>query len=82
MGSEDTSSALPVIFGKSGHPEYVKESYTPVAYHSRSPLFSEEVKIKLPSDLTKDNHLLFTFYHINCQSKQSQDCPEVPLGYT
>ncbi|XP_078054580.1 dedicator of cytokinesis protein 8-like isoform X2 [Mustelus asterias] len=82
MGSEKTNRALPVIFGKSGHPEYVKESYTPVAYHSRSPLFYEEVKIKLPPDLTKDHHLLFTFYHINCQPKQSQDCPEVPLGYS
>eukprot|EP00061_Rhincodon_typus_P011614 g36768.t1 len=34
MGSEKASDALPVIFGKSGHPEYVNESYTPVAYHS------------------------------------------------
>ncbi|XP_059494399.1 dedicator of cytokinesis protein 8-like isoform X1 [Stegostoma tigrinum] len=82
MGSEKASDALPVIFGKSGHPEYVTESYTPVAYHSRSPFFYEEVKIKLPSGLAEGHHLLFTFYHINCQPKQSQDCPEVPLGYS
>ncbi|XP_078411952.1 dedicator of cytokinesis protein 7-like isoform X1 [Cetorhinus maximus] len=82
MGSDNTSSALPVIFGKSGHPEYVNESYTPVAYHSRSPFSYEEVKIKLPSGLTEDHHLLFTFYHINCQPKQCQDNPEVLLGYS
>ncbi|XP_060701989.1 dedicator of cytokinesis protein 7-like isoform X1 [Hemiscyllium ocellatum] len=82
MGSEKVNNVLPVIFGKSGHPEYVNESYTPVAYHSRSPFFYEEVKIKLPSRLTEGHHLLFTFYHINCQPKQSQDSPEVPLGYS
>ncbi|XP_067872530.1 dedicator of cytokinesis protein 7-like isoform X2 [Heterodontus francisci] len=81
-GSVKASSALPVIFGKSGHPEYVTASYTPVAYHSKSPFFYEEVKIKLPSSLTEDHHLLFTFYHINCQPKLSQDSPEVPVGYS
>uniref|UniRef100_UPI00398E44B7 dedicator of cytokinesis protein 7-like n=1 Tax=Pristiophorus japonicus TaxID=55135 RepID=UPI00398E44B7 len=81
MGSE-ASSGLSVIFGKSGHPEYVNESYTPVAYHSKSPFFYEEVKMKLPSGLTEDHHLLFTFYHIMCQPKQSQDSPEVPVGYS
>ncbi|XP_069784055.1 dedicator of cytokinesis protein 7-like isoform X2 [Narcine bancroftii] len=82
LDSEEPAGVLPVIFGKSGYPEYMTESYTPVAYHSKSPFFYEEVKIKLPSDLNKKHHLLFTFYHINCQPKQSQDIPEVPLGYS
>ncbi|XP_072924709.1 dedicator of cytokinesis protein 7-like [Hemitrygon akajei] len=82
LESEEPGAALQVIFGKSGYPEYTTESYTPVAYHSKSPFFYEEVKMKLPSSLTKKHHLLFTFYHVNCQPKQSQDTPEVPVGYS
>ncbi|XP_051893532.1 dedicator of cytokinesis protein 7-like isoform X2 [Pristis pectinata] len=82
LETEKPGRGLPVIFGKSGYPEYTTESYTPVAYHSKSPFFYEEVKMKLPSNLNEKHHLLFTFYHVNCQPKQSQDTPEVPVGYS
>lgn len=83
MNGEDPTNALPVIFGKSSGAEFVKEVYTPVTYHNKSPDFYEEVKIALPAHLTERHHLLFTFYHISCQQKQNQSAScETLIGYS
>uniref|UniRef100_W5MSP2 Dedicator of cytokinesis 8 n=1 Tax=Lepisosteus oculatus TaxID=7918 RepID=W5MSP2_LEPOC len=83
MCGEDASSAMPVIFGKSSGPDFVQEVYTPVTYHNKAPDFYEEVKIKLPAKLTERHHLLFTFYHISCQQKQTQaGNVETLIGYS
>uniref|UniRef100_A0A3B4CPG9 Dedicator of cytokinesis 6 n=1 Tax=Pygocentrus nattereri TaxID=42514 RepID=A0A3B4CPG9_PYGNA len=81
MAGEDPSQAMPVIFGKSSCAEFYKEAYTPVIYHDKSPEFYEEVKMKIPANLTDNHHLLFTFYHISCQPKQNTPL-ETPVGYT
>uniref|UniRef100_A0A673CVS0 Dedicator of cytokinesis 6 n=1 Tax=Sphaeramia orbicularis TaxID=375764 RepID=A0A673CVS0_9TELE len=81
MAGEDLSQALPVIFGKSSCAEFMKEAYTPVIYHNKSPEFYEEMKMKIPANLTDNHHLLFTFYHISCQPKQNTPL-ETPVGYT
>ncbi|XP_067276937.1 dedicator of cytokinesis protein 7-like isoform X1 [Pseudorasbora parva] len=81
MAGEDPSQAMPVIFGKSSCAEFYKEAYTPVIYHNKSPEFYEEVKMKIPTNLTDNHHLLFTFYHISCQPKQNTPL-ETPVGYT
>ncbi|XP_072532651.1 dedicator of cytokinesis protein 7 isoform X4 [Salminus brasiliensis] len=81
MAGEDPSQAMPVIFGKSSCAEFFKEAYTPVIYHDKSPEFYEEVKMKIPANLTDNHHLLFTFYHISCQPKQNTPL-ETPVGYT
>ncbi|XP_030646757.1 dedicator of cytokinesis protein 7 [Chanos chanos] len=81
MAGEDPSQAMPVIFGKSSCAEFYKESYTPVIYHDKTPEFYEEVKMKIPANLTDNHHLLFTFYHISCQPKQNTPL-ETPVGYT
>ncbi|XP_012734020.1 dedicator of cytokinesis protein 7 isoform X2 [Fundulus heteroclitus] len=81
MAGEDPSQALPVIFGKSSCAEFVKEAYTPIIYHNKSPEFYEEMKMKIPANLTDNYHLLFTFYHISCQPKQNTPL-ETPVGYT
>ncbi|XP_061585333.1 dedicator of cytokinesis protein 8 isoform X2 [Cololabis saira] len=83
MCGEDPSCSMPVIFGKSGGPEFLQEVYTPITYHNKSPDFYEEVKIALPARLTERHHLLFTFYHISCQQKQNQsgNC-ETLIGYS
>ncbi|XP_061079182.1 dedicator of cytokinesis protein 7-like isoform X1 [Conger conger] len=81
MAGEDPSQALPVIFGKSSCAEFQKEAYTPVIYHDKSPEFYDEMKMKIPADLTDNHHLLFTFYHISCQPKQNTPL-ETPVGYT
>uniref|UniRef100_M3ZDB1 Dedicator of cytokinesis 6 n=1 Tax=Xiphophorus maculatus TaxID=8083 RepID=M3ZDB1_XIPMA len=81
MAGEDPSQALPVIFGKSSCAEFMKEAYTPIIYHNKSPEFYEETKMKIPANLTDNHHLLFTFYHISCQPKQNTPL-ETPVGYT
>ncbi|KAM6957051.1 dedicator of cytokinesis protein 7 [Aplochiton taeniatus] len=81
MAGEDPVLAMPVIFGKSSCAEFIKEAYTPVIYHNKSPEFYEEVKMKIPANLTDNHHLLFTFYHISCQPKQNTPL-ESPVGYT
>uniref|UniRef100_A0A8C2H9L5 Dedicator of cytokinesis 6 n=1 Tax=Cyprinus carpio TaxID=7962 RepID=A0A8C2H9L5_CYPCA len=37
--------------------------------------------MKIPANLTDNHHLLFTFYHISCQTKQNTPL-ETPVGYT
>ncbi|KAJ0057836.1 hypothetical protein NL108_002959, partial [Boleophthalmus pectinirostris] len=81
MAGEDPSQALPVIFGKSSCAEFMREAYTPVIYHNKTPEFYEEMKMKIPANLTDNHHLLFTFYHISCQPKQNTPL-ETPVGYT
>ncbi|KAL0992883.1 hypothetical protein UPYG_G00100510 [Umbra pygmaea] len=81
MAGEDPSLAMPVIFGKSSCAEFLREAYTPVIYHDKSPEFYEEMKMKIPANLTDNHHLLFTFYHISCQPKQNTSL-ETPVGYT
>nr|XP_015204455.1 PREDICTED: dedicator of cytokinesis protein 6 [Lepisosteus oculatus] len=81
MAGEDPSQALPVIFGKSSCGEFYKEAYTPVIYHDKTPEFYEEIKLKIPANLTDNHHFLFTFYHISCQQKQNTPL-ETPVGYT
>ncbi|XP_048395891.1 dedicator of cytokinesis protein 7 isoform X4 [Stegostoma tigrinum] len=81
MSGEDQNNAMQVIFGKSSCAEFIKESYTAVIYHNRSPDFHEEIKVKLPAYLTDHHHLLFTFYHVSCQQKQNTPL-ETPVGYT
>ena len=46
----------------------------------RNPDFYEEKKCRMPARLTKDHHLLFTFYHISCQKKVEPQPLETPIG--
>ena len=90
MSGEDDYSALNNIFGRSGCPEFASEIFTSVMYHNRSPDFMDEIKIKLPTKLIDQHHILFTFYHISCQkSKLKEDSKDndrqetcLPLGWT
>jgi hypothetical protein len=41
------------------------------------------VKIRLPSNLRDQHHLLFTFYHITCKGQlKDGERIETPVGYT
>ena len=81
MGGEEEIFALPLIFGKSSGQEMIKEIYLPVLYHSKSPSFYDEVKLRLPAVLDENHHLFFTFSHISCQPKENAPV-EIPIGYT
>ncbi|OTF77624.1 dedicator of cytokinesis protein 7-like protein, partial [Euroglyphus maynei] len=81
LSSEERFSAMSVIFGKSSCPEYLTEAYTAINYHNRNPNFSEEFKIRSPSQLTKQTHLLFTFIHVHTKPKNDVPINEI-VGYT
>ncbi len=38
--------------------------------------------MKLPARLSDSHHLLFTFFHISCQRKDTTQPIETPIGYT
>lgn len=82
MAGEKENNALCNIFGKSSCPEMTAEAYTAVTYHSKTPVFYDEIKIKLPATLGDVHHLLFTFYHVSCQRKVDQASVDTPVGYT
>ena len=81
MKGEEEHCALPIIFGRSSQREYLKEVYSYVLYHNKTPQFHDEFKIKLPALLSGSNyHLLFTFYHVSCNYQQTQ--LEACIGYS
>ncbi|XP_058798618.1 dedicator of cytokinesis protein 7 [Phymastichus coffea] len=82
MGGEQEDEALTAIFGRSSCPEMTHEYFTSVSYHNKNPNFYDEVKVRLPADLSARHHLLFTFYHISCQKKVEQPNVETPVAYT
>ncbi|KAG7223180.1 hypothetical protein INR49_015788 [Caranx melampygus] len=53
MAAEDPSHLWKVSCA-----EFMKEAYTPVIYHNKSPEFYEEMKMKIPANLTDNHHLL------------------------
>ncbi|KAL1514145.1 hypothetical protein ABEB36_003452 [Hypothenemus hampei] len=82
MAGESENHSLTNIFGKSSCPEMTNEVFSSVTYHCKTPVYYDEVKIKLPAALADNHHLLFTFYHISCQKKADQNIVEAPIGYT
>uniref|UniRef100_A0A8C1NL24 Dedicator of cytokinesis 9 n=1 Tax=Cyprinus carpio TaxID=7962 RepID=A0A8C1NL24_CYPCA len=66
----DEEDALPLkcIYGRPGGPLFCKKAFAPVLHHQQNPEFYEEFKIELPAQLTDRHHLLFTLYHISCDS--------------
>ncbi|EGC35654.1 hypothetical protein DICPUDRAFT_151994 [Dictyostelium purpureum] len=73
---------LKAIYGKSKNQAFVNKAYTQVTYHSKSPVFNDEVKIRLPLSPSPSLHILFTFYHIACQkSSDKSDLVDHPVAY-
>lgn len=44
----------------------------PVLHHNTTPSWYEEVKLKLPTNLTAQHHLLFSFSHVSCDIKKKE----------
>uniref|UniRef100_A0A8D3DA57 Dedicator of cytokinesis 11 n=1 Tax=Scophthalmus maximus TaxID=52904 RepID=A0A8D3DA57_SCOMX len=66
----DEEGAVPLkcIYGKPGDSLYTGSAYAAVLHHNQSPEFYDEVKIELPVHVHEKHHILFTFYHISCES--------------
>ncbi|KAK5577362.1 hypothetical protein RB653_002303 [Dictyostelium firmibasis] len=73
---------LKAIYGKSKTQSFNSKAYTQVTYHSKSPVFNDEIKIRLPLSPSPSLHILFTFYHIACQkSSGGGDLVDQPVAY-
>uniref|UniRef100_A0A7N6F9U0 Dedicator of cytokinesis 9b n=1 Tax=Anabas testudineus TaxID=64144 RepID=A0A7N6F9U0_ANATE len=78
---EDEAQPLKCIYGRPGGPLFIKQAYAAVLHHQQNPEFYDEIKIELPTQLHEKHHLLFTFYHVSCDSNsKKKDLVESPVG--
>lgn len=61
----------------------VSQLVCPVLHHNTLPTWYEEVKIKLPTNISAQHHLLFSFMHISCNIKKKEHTISTtsPIGY-
>jgi hypothetical protein len=63
--------------------ELVASAVTQVSYHSKTPTFQDEVRVRLPLALTAQHHLVFTFWHVPCQVKGTEEEAALrPIGFS
>uniref|UniRef100_A0A3Q2R2B5 Dedicator of cytokinesis 11 n=1 Tax=Fundulus heteroclitus TaxID=8078 RepID=A0A3Q2R2B5_FUNHE len=84
---EEGSAPLKCIYGKPGDSLFASSAYAAVLHHNQSPEFYDEVKIELPVHVHERHHILFTFYHISCESStkassKKRDGVESLVGYS
>uniref|UniRef100_A0AAQ5ZYK6 Dedicator of cytokinesis 9b n=1 Tax=Amphiprion ocellaris TaxID=80972 RepID=A0AAQ5ZYK6_AMPOC len=78
---EDDAQLLKCIYGRPGGPLFMKQAFAAVLHHQQNPEFYDEIKIELPTQLHEKHHLLFTFYHVSCDSNsKKKDLVETPVG--
>lgn len=53
-------------------------------HHNTTPAWYEEIKMKLPLQLTSQHHILFSFVHVSCNLSKKKDNQllENPVGYS
>ncbi|KAL1268290.1 hypothetical protein QQF64_033653, partial [Cirrhinus molitorella] len=83
---EEDAVPLKCIYGRPGGSLFCKKAFAAVLHHQQSPEFYEEFKIELPAQLTERHHLLFTLYHISCDSNSKastkrREQVETQVGY-
>ncbi|XP_077444428.1 dedicator of cytokinesis protein 11 isoform X2 [Stigmatopora argus] len=80
---EDGGTSLKCIYGKPGDSLFTSKVYAAVLHHNQSPEFYDEVKLELPVHLHEKHHVLFTFYHISCESSsKKREAVESLVGYS
>ncbi|XP_058258113.1 dedicator of cytokinesis protein 9 isoform X2 [Hemibagrus wyckioides] len=78
---ENDAKPLKCIYARPGGPLFSTHAYAAVLHHQQNPEFYDEIKIELPTQLHEKHHLLFTFYHISCDSgAKKRDVVETPVG--
>ncbi|XP_048124609.1 dedicator of cytokinesis protein 9 isoform X3 [Alosa alosa] len=78
---DDDAQPLKCIYGRAGGPLFTKHAFAAVLHHQQNPEFYDEIKIELPTQLHEKHHLLFTFYHISCDSNaKKRDVVETQVG--
>ncbi|KAM6448572.1 dedicator of cytokinesis protein 9 isoform 2-T2 [Liasis olivaceus] len=84
---DEDSQPLKRIYGRPGGPIFTRQAFATVLHHQQNPEFYDEVKIELPTQLHEKHHLLFTFYHVSCDSSskgttKKKDIIETQVGYS
>lgn len=75
-------SALRCIYGRPNSRVLVKQTICAVLHHNTTPCWYDEIKIRLPIQLSSNHHLLFTFFHVSCElSKKRENGIESCVGY-
>ncbi|XP_077599633.1 dedicator of cytokinesis protein 9-like [Stigmatopora nigra] len=78
---KEEAQPLTCIYGHPGNSLFTKQAFAAVMHHQQNPEFYDEIKIELPIHLHQKHHLLFTFYHVSCNSsKKKKNLVETPVG--
>lgn len=78
-------SAPQCIYGRPGYPTFVPKISCPVLHHNTNPTWYEEIKLRLPLNITSQHHILFSFVHVSCDLSKKRDTGasfENPVGYS
>ncbi|KAM6985310.1 dedicator of cytokinesis protein 9 isoform 5-T5 [Aplochiton taeniatus] len=83
---EEDAVSLKCIYGRPGGPLFTKNAFASVLHHQHTPEFYDEFKIELPTQLHEKHHLLFTLFHVSCDSNskastKKRDMVETQVGY-
>ncbi|XP_035264875.1 dedicator of cytokinesis protein 9-like isoform X5 [Anguilla anguilla] len=83
---DEDAQPLKCIYGRPGGPLFMKNAFAAVLHHQQNPEFYDEFKLELPTQITEKHHLLFTFFHISCDSTskgstKKRDLVETQVGY-
>ncbi|XP_055002202.1 dedicator of cytokinesis protein 9 isoform X10 [Sorex araneus] len=84
---EEDAQPLKCIYGRPGGPVFTRSALAAVLHHHQNPEFYDEIKIELPTQLHEKHHLLFTFFHVSCDSSnkgstKKKDVVETQVGYS
>ncbi|XP_055085020.1 dedicator of cytokinesis protein 11 isoform X2 [Periophthalmus magnuspinnatus] len=84
---EEGATPLKCIYGKPGDSLFTSSAYAAVLHHNQSPEFYDEIKVELPVHVHEKHHILFTFYHISCESSsktssKKREGVETLVGYS
>ncbi|XP_075192835.1 dedicator of cytokinesis protein 9 isoform X3 [Anomaloglossus baeobatrachus] len=83
---DEEAQPLKCIYGRPGGPVFVKNALAAVLHHQQNPEFYDEIKIELPTQLHEKHHLLFTFFHVSCDTSskggtKKKDVIESQVGF-
>ncbi|XP_049532929.1 dedicator of cytokinesis protein 11 isoform X2 [Anopheles darlingi] len=87
LRDSDTAEAKSIecIYGRPGQEMLVSQMSCPVLHHNTSPMWYDEIKLRLPLNITSQHHLLFSFFHVSCNIAKKKDLAttstETPVGY-
>ncbi|XP_061665045.1 dedicator of cytokinesis protein 11 [Syngnathoides biaculeatus] len=80
---DEGATPLKCIYGKPGDSLFTSSAYAAVLHHNQSPEFYDEVKMELPVRLHERHHILFTFYHVSCESgSKKKEAVESLVGHS